>query len=113
MKYSKIVELTAGSDNTLLMVPSGYDYVVTYLYLKNRGDSASDVSAHFVTEGNSVAFLIGKNITEKEVLDFGGLAGTFIVMKEGDSLVITPSEGSDFVFLASFEAVQATPRVNV
>ena len=111
MKFSHGDALTAGSANTILDVPDGYDAVVTYLFVSNTG-ATKNIDAKWTHSGVDIDFLAGKNVNGGEFLEFGGQYGEFLVAKEGDTLVLTPEAGSTFVSIISFELVPATPRLN-
>ena len=112
MKFSHGDALTAGSANTILNVPNGYDAVVTYLFISNTGGSTKSISAKWVHNGVDINFLGGKSVNSDSFLEFGGQYGEFLVAKEGDTLTLTPEAGSTFVSIISFELVTATPRLN-
>ena len=112
MKFSKVIELTPAVSNTTLTTPTGYDVVINYLYLKNRSNNTADVDVTWISEGTPISFISGKSVASKEILDFGGPPNQYFIMKEGDSLTVTPASG-DFVTIVSFELVPATPRINV
>ena len=112
MKFSHGYALTAGSANNILTVPSGYDAVVTYLFISNTTGSSKSLSAKWVHNGVDIDFLAGKNVGAGDFLEFGGQYGEFLVAKEGDTLTLTPEAGSTFVSILSFELVTATPRLN-
>jgi len=112
MKFSTVKELTSGADNTTITVPNGYDIVINYLYLKNRATANGDVDVTWVSDGTPISFISGKSVASKEVIEFGASESAYFIMKEGDTLVVTPTNG-DFVTIASFELVTATPRLNL
>lgn len=112
MKFSHGDALTAGSANHILTVPSGYDAVVTYLFISNTTGSSKSLSAKWVHSGVDIDFLASKNVGAGDFLEFGGQYGEFLVAKEGDTLTLTPEAGSTFVSIISFELVTATPRLN-
>ena len=112
MKFSHGDALTAGSSNTILDVPTGYDAIVTYLFISNTTGSSKSIDARWVHGGTNIDFLSGKNVGSKEFLKFGGQYGEFLVAKEGDTLSLTPETGSTFVSIISFELITATPRLN-
>ena len=112
MKFSHGDALTAGSANTILDVPSGYDAIVTYLFISNTTGSSKSLDAKWTHGGVDIDFLAGKNVGSGEFLEFGGQYGEFLVAKEGDTLEITPEAGSTFVSIVSFELIPATPRLN-
>ena len=111
MKFSHGDALTAGSANHILEVPTGYDAIVTYLFISNTGNNKS-ISAKWVHNGVDINFIAGKNVGADEFLEFGGDSGEFLVGKEGDTITLTPESGSTFVSIISFELITATPRLN-
>ena len=112
MKFSHGHELTAGSSNTILEAPSGYDAVVTYLFVSNIGSGNKDFSACWLHGAADIDFVGGKNVSAGDFLTFGGEAGAWVVLKEGDKINITPEAGSTFASIISFELVPATTRLN-
>jgi hypothetical protein len=112
MKFSHGDALTAGSANTILDVPSGYDAIVTYLFISNTTGSSKSIDARWVHNSVNIDFLAGKNVGSGEFLEFGGQFGEFLVAKEGDTLTLTPEATSTFVSIISFDLVPATPRLN-
>ena len=112
MKFSHGDALTAGSSNTILEVPTGYDAIVTYLFISNTTGSSKNIDARWVHSGVNIDFLAGKNVGSGDFLEFGGQYGEFLVAKEGDTLSLTPEAASTFVSIISFELVPATPRLN-
>lgn len=112
MKFSKGATLTAGSPNTILTVPTGYDAVVTYLFISNTGGSSASVGASW-HDGTTITFLSGKNVSAGEYIAFGGPVGAFLTMTEGDYITITPESGSSFASIISFDLYPAAPRLNV
>ncbi len=112
MKFSHGDALTAGSANHILTVPSGYDAIVTYLFISNTGSNNKNISAKWVHGGVDIDFMAGKNVHADEFLEFGGQHGEFLVAKEGDTITLTPEAGSTFVSIISFDLIPATPRLN-
>jgi len=112
MKFSHGANLTAGSSNTILTAPAGYDAIVSYLFISNTTGSTKSIDAVWNHSGTDIDFLAAKSLSSKEILTFGGPTGAFLVMKEGDTLSLTPEAASTFVTIVSFEFVPATPRLN-
>jgi hypothetical protein len=112
MKFSHGDALTAGSANTILDVPAGYDAVVTYLFISNTTGSSKSIDARWTHGAVNIDFLAGKNVGSGDFLEFGGQYGEFLVAKEGDTIILTPESASTFVSIISFELVTATPRLN-
>ncbi len=75
MKFSHGDALTAGSSNTILDVPDGYDAVVTYLFISNTTGSSKSLDARWVHNSVNIDFLSGKNVNSGEFLVFGGQFG--------------------------------------
>ena len=72
MKFSHGDALTAGSANTILDVPSGYDAIVTYLFISNTTGSSKSIDARWVHNSVNIDFLSGKNVGAGDFLEFGG-----------------------------------------
>ena len=90
MKFSHGNALTAGSANTILTVPAGYDAIITYLFISNTTGSSKNIDARWVHNSVNIDFLAGKNVGSNEFLEFGGQSGEFLVAKEGDTITLTP-----------------------
>ena len=112
MKYSKGFNLTAGTSTTILTVPAGYDACVTYLFISNVGGSTESVSATW-HDGADVTIVVAKSIGSGDFLQFGGLVGAFLIMREGDYITVEPSAGSTFSVIISYDMYPAAPRLNV
>ena len=110
--YSKGLELTAGVSNTVLEVPAGYDAKVTMLFISNTGGSTHSVAATW-NDGVSINFLSGKSVAAGDFIQFGGEPGLYLIMKEGDTLTVTPDAASSFSVIVSFELYPKAPRFNL
>ena len=102
LRYSIGKNLTAGSANTLFIVPSGYHAIVTMLFIANAGGSTASVSAAW-HDGSTIVFQGAKSVNAGDNLQFGGPTGHFLVMTDGDYLTVTPAAGSTFTAIVSFE----------
>lgn len=103
MYYSVGKNLTAGVANTLFVVPDGHHARVTMLFIANAGGLPANVSASWVETSATIPFQGSKSVGAGEVLQFGGEYGYFLIMKDGESLTVTPAAGSTFTALVSFE----------
>lgn len=105
MKQTVGRNLTAGVQNTLFVVPNGYHCVVTMLRISNVGGSTAGVTAGWVHEGTTFIFqgLTVSGLSKGDSLTFGGPYGHFLLMRDGDSIVVTPDAGSSFTALVSFD----------
>ena len=104
--YSVGKNLTAGVENTIFTVPTGYEAKVTMLFVANRTGSTSSYSASWVN-GSTITFQGNKSLNDGDYDQFGGNYGIFLLMREGDSLRITPAAGSTFTAIASFTLKKA------
>ena len=104
--YSVGKNLTAGVANTMFTVPTGYEANVTMLFVANRTGSTSNYSASWVN-GSTITFQENKSLNDGDYDQFGGNYGLFLLMREGDSLRITPAAGSTFTAIASFTLKKA------
>ena len=103
MEYSVGKNLTAGTANTLFVVPTGYHAKVTLLLIANVGGSSKNVSGAWHEGATSISFQGAKSVSAGETLKFGGPPGEFLLMTEGDYLSVTPEAGSSFTAIVSFD----------
>jgi hypothetical protein len=101
MKYSIGKNLTAGVSNTILTVPTGYHAEVTMLFISNIGGSSKGVTSAWHGD-STITFLGGKSVSAADYVQFGGPLGSFLIMKDGDYMTITPDSGSTFTCIMSF-----------
>ena len=87
MKFSHGDALTAGSANTILTVPAGYDAIITYLFISNTTGSSKNIDARWVHNSVNIDFLAGKNVGSNEFLEFGGQSGEFLVAKKNNIFI--------------------------
>lgn len=101
MKVSRGKNLTAGVDNTLFTVPSGYNAAVSMVFIANVGGSTASYSAAW-HDGAVIPFQGNKSLGAGSYDQFGG-DGLELIMSEGDSLVVTPAAGSTFSTLVTMD----------
>lgn len=101
MKHSVGKNLTSGVANTIITVPTGYHAIVTMLFVASTATNGS-YSATWVHDGTSFPFQGTKNLNAGSYDSFGGPYGHFLLMKDGDSLVVTPT-ASGYTALVSFD----------
>ena len=99
--YSIGTNLTAGTSNTLFTVPTGYEARVTMLFIANGTGSTAGYSAAW-HDGSTITFQANKSLGSGLYDQFGGGAGLFLLMKEGDYMTVTPDAGSTFTSIVSF-----------
>jgi hypothetical protein len=103
MYYSIGKNLTAGTANTLFVVPTGHHAKVSMLFIANAGGSTAGVSALWAETDGDLPFQGAKSVGAGDVLQFGGEYGYFLILKDGESISVTPEAGSTFTALVSFE----------
>jgi hypothetical protein len=111
-KHSTGFNLTAGASNPILTVPTGYDALVSYLFISNGGQNTKSVTATW-HDGVDVIFLSGKSVSAGDHIDFGGSGSSFLVMREGDYMTIEPEAASTFSCIISYDLYPAAPRLNI
>lgn len=109
MEYSVGKNLTAGTANTLFVVPTGYHAKVTMLFLANSTGSTKSISADWHDGATVIPFQGTKSVNSGDFLKFGGSVGEYLLMTEGDYLSVTPEAGSTFVAIVSFDLFPHKP----
>jgi len=93
---------TAGSSNTILTVPTGYEARITNVFVTNNTGSTKEFTAAWVSGGTTYNFASSKSLNSKDFIEYGGEFGQFLIMDEGDTMTVTPESGSTFVVIVSF-----------
>ena len=93
---------TAGSSNTIMTVPTGYEARVTNVFVTNNTGSTKEFTAAWVSGSNTYNFASAKSLNSKDFIEYGGEFGQFLIMDEGDTMTVTPESGSTFVVIVSF-----------
>jgi hypothetical protein len=93
---------TAGSSNTIMTVPTGYEARVTKVFVTNNTGSTKTFSAAWVHGSDTYNFASSKSLNSKDFIEYFGEFGQFLIMDEGDTLTVTPEAASTFVVLVSF-----------
>ena len=107
-KHTVGANLVGGTTTALITSPVGYNCIVTMLFIGNAGTNSKTASATWNSTVD-ITFQGAKNIGAGESLEFGGLSGYFVVLKQGESLSVTTEADSFFSTLVSFELVRAVP----
>jgi hypothetical protein len=103
--------LTAGTSNTVYIVPKGCKAVATLLFLANSGGSTKAISAavHDVSEAATVPIVGAKSLGAGEALQFN--QGR-MVMDEFDYVTATPEAGATMSCIFTVELHQSTAYQN-
>jgi len=103
--------LTAGSSNTVYIVPKGCKAIATLLMLSNYGGSSKSVTASWYdhSTNTSVTIVGGHSVSAGSYLMFN--QGR-MVMDEYDELRVTPEATSSFSVIFTVEIHQNTAYQN-
>jgi hypothetical protein len=103
--------LTAGTSNTVYVVPKGCKAIATLLMISNSGGSSKSISASWYdfSDDNATTIVGGKSISAGDFLMFN--QGR-MVMDEYDELRVTPEASSTFSVIFTVELIQGTAYQN-
>jgi hypothetical protein len=103
--------LTAGTSNTVYVVPKGCKAIATLLMLSNAGGNSKSISAAWYDSSDDTLTTIvgGKSISAGDFLMFN--QGR-MVMDEYDELRVTPEAASTFSVIFTVEIHQNTAYQN-
>lgn len=103
--------LSAGVSNTMYTVPKGCKGVMTLLFVANGGNNTQSINAvwHDSSEGVNITIAGGKSVGSGDYIQ---VANERIVLDEYDYIAITPSAGSVFSSIVTFEIYQNTSYQN-
>lgn len=96
------VNLTAATPTTVYTVPTGYFAKWALMYLFNNTGSTKNISVYWRDSSASAdIYVMDSGITSKNYVRMDG--GAFVVMEEGDTVVMTSESGSSFSTICTFE----------
>lgn len=103
--------LTANTSNTMYTVPKGCKGIMTLLFIANGGGNTQSITAvwHDASETTNITIAGGKSVSAGEYIQ---VANERIVLDEYDYIAITPSSGSTFSAIVTFEIYQNTAYQN-
>lgn len=99
------VNLTSGAAVTVYTVPAGYYAKWVLMYIFNNSGSTKSVSAYWRDSSASAnIFVFNGPIANKEFIRQDG--GAYVVMEEGDTVVMQDEAGSTFSTICTFELIK-------
>ena len=106
MLYTKHVELTTTTEETIFTVPSGFHAIIHYIFIANHGGAANDASLWYINGSNRVDIFDAASITggAKETLGNGG--GPVFVLHEGEAVKAQTGLAGDVEFAVTFDLVE-------
>lgn len=97
------LNLTANTLTTVYTVPTGYYAKWNLMYLFNGTGSTKSMTVYWTdTSASADIYVLNQNsITSKEYLRIDG--GAYVVMEEGDKVMMQSETGSSFSTICTFE----------
>jgi hypothetical protein len=96
------INLTAATPTTIYTVPLGYFAKWTLMYLFNNTGSTKSISAYWRDSSASADIHVHNGtIASGGYVRMDG--GAYVVMEEGDTVVMTSEAGSSFSTICTFE----------
>jgi len=99
------INLSSGVPVTVYTVPTGYYAKWLLMYLFNNGGSTKTISAYWRDSSASTnIFVYNGTIPSKDFVRQDG--GAYVVMEEGDTIVMQDEAGSNFSTICTFELIK-------
>lgn len=96
------VNLTAATPTTVYTVPVGYFAKWNLMYLFNNTGSTKAISVYWRDSSASAdIYVMDSGVSSKTYVRMDG--GAYVVMEEGDTVVMTSEAGSSFSTICTFE----------
>lgn len=96
------MNLTANTLTTVYTVPTGYYAKWNLMYLFNNTGSTKTISVYWRDSSASVnIYVMDSGVTSKTYVRMDG--GAYVVMEEGDTVMMTSEAGSTFSTICTFE----------
>lgn len=99
------INLSSGTPVTVYTVPTGYYAKWVLMYLFNNTGSTKSISAYWRDSSASAnIFVYNGPVASKEYVRQDG--GAYVVMEEGDTIVMQDEAGSSFSTICTFELIK-------
>ncbi len=96
------LNLTAATPTTVYTVPLGYFAKWGLMYLFNNTGSTKTISVYWRDSSTSSdIYIMDSGVSSKTYVRMDG--GAYVVMEEGDTVVMTSEAGSSFSTICTFE----------
>lgn len=96
------INLTAATPTTVYTVPVGYFAKWNLMYLFNNTGSTKAISVYWRDSSASAdIYVMDSGVSSKTYVRMDG--GAYVVMEEGDTVVMTSEAGSSFSTICTFE----------
>jgi hypothetical protein len=99
---------TAAVETTVYTVPTGYYSQMGVMYIHNAGGSTKHITVQWykAATATTIDILFQYNLNSKTFLEINGNA--YVVLEEGDRIIVTTESASTFHFISTFEQVGLT-----
>lgn len=99
------VNLTSGTAVTVYTVPTGYYAKWVLMYLFNNTGSTKTISVYWRdSSANANIYVYNDGLASKDFVRQDG--GAYVVMEEGDTVVMQDEAGSSFSTICTFELIK-------
>lgn len=99
------LNLTAGTLTTVYTVPTGYYAKWNLMYLFNNSGSTKAISAYWSDASHSAdIYVYNSTIAHADFVRMDG--GAYVVLEEGDKVMMQSEAGSTFSTICTFELIR-------
>lgn len=99
------LNLTAGTLTTVYTVPTGYYAKWNLMYLFNNSGSTKAISAYWSDASQSAnIYVYNSTIANADFVRMDG--GAYVVLEEGDKVMMQSEAGSTFSTICTFELIR-------
>lgn len=99
------LNLTAGTLTTVYTVPTGYYAKWNLMYLFNNSGSTKAISAYWSDASQSAnIYVYNSTIAKADFVRMDG--GAYVVLEEGDKVMMQSEAGSTFSTICTFELIR-------
>ena len=99
------VNLSSGTAVTVYTVPTGYYAKWNLMYLFNNSGSTKSIAVYWRdSSANANIYVYNSGLASKDFVRQDG--GAYVVMEEGDTVVMQDEAGSSFSTICTFELIK-------
>lgn len=99
------LNLTSGTAVTVYTVPTGYYAKWNLMYIFNNSGSTKTISVYWRdSSANANIYVYNGGLASKDFVRQDG--GAYVVMEEGDTVVMQDEAGSSFSTICTFELIK-------
>jgi len=106
MKHSVGKTLTAGTANTVLLVPAGYKAIVYVLFISNLDGNNKTTTAYWQHAHDATHKIYIIDNYPMSAHSFIQFSSGEVVFQAGDSLIVTPEAGASQTVIVTFDLIK-------